>query len=52
MKKIKRIYYTVKYLYDLMYWEGCEKLSFYEWVYGRRIGFKTAYDLSKLIVDK
>jgi len=48
MKHYKHFF---SWLYTLIHWEGCEKLTIWDKVYKRRVGFGTAWRLSKIIAN-
>ena len=48
---LKKIKLLLSWLYTLNHWEGCEKLSLWEYIYKRRIGIKTAYKISSGIIN-
>ena len=50
MKKFfKRLRSFLNFFYSLNHYWGCETLTFWEYVYKKRIGFNTAWELAKLI---
>jgi hypothetical protein len=49
MKYIKRFKLFFSLLGDRNWYEGIDKPTFYQWIYGWRIGFKTAYKVAKII---
>lgn len=48
MKRLKLLF---SWLYKLNHWEGCERLTIWDYAYKRRIGVSTAWRLAKVITD-
>jgi hypothetical protein len=46
---MKRIRLFFRYLYDLNYYMGVDKITVWDYLYKKRIGFTTAWQLSKVI---
>lgn len=42
----RRVRLFLQIVFRLWYWKGCETLTFKEWLWKRRIGIKSAWQIS------